>query len=407
MQRLKKTYNMANFFSNILNRNPKITEETVRKSRHLSGEVLKPQPDRITMQMGVLRNAADTARDVYNPSWIDLHNIYKNCMTDAQVKSQAQIAVNKLISEDFNVRVNGTDSDQLTELFRRPWFDTFLSILFDAELWGYSLAEFGYIDNNGEFTGCKLFPRSNVYPHNRNIIVNQTDVCGIPYSNTNPENGELIDPAQYFLLEIGETDDIGLLELIAREVIIKSFSRRDWAEFSEKWGQPRIVVKTDAEGSDLTNMQTGVSNLARNGYAFIGLDDVIEKLEASGQGASHLIYESNISLCDNNIAKLINGQSGTGEEKAFVGSAEVSERILNDYHYSRLRRYTNVINYQLFPFLTKYGYPLAGVKGYFPSLEVCEQTKANPNSQQGDSTNDAETRRAASAVKKKALLSPW
>lgn len=379
---------MANLFNYIRNYR-KAEPDEKQRPRHLRNEVKAPQPERTVMQMGALRGAVDSARDVYNPSWIDLHNIYRNCITDSQVRCQSQIAVNKLISEDFNVRVDGVDNEELTKLFRRPWFDSFLAALYDAELWGYTLIEFGQIDINGEFTSCKVFPRTNVYPFNKNIIVYNTDIVGIPYCNRNPENGPLVDPAQYFLFEVGEPDDIGLLELIAREVIIKSFSRRDWAEFSEKWGQPRIVVRTDADGADLQNMQRGVANLARNGYAFIGLDDEIEKLEASGQGSSHLIYENNITLCDNNIAKLINGQHGTGEEKAFVGSAEVSERILNDFHYSRLRRYTNIINYQLMPFLMKFGYPLSNAQGYFPSLETVETVKSDEDTDLGESSNDS------------------
>lgn len=396
---------MAKLF-NILPKKQVVEKPTAqsKRGRHLSNTINRPQPDRIAMQMNTLRLACDSARDVYNPSWIDLHEIYKNCMTDSQVASQAQLAINKLQAEDFIISVNGADNEELTELFKRPWFDSFLELLFDAELWGYSLVEFGQIDDNGEFTGCKLFPRTNVYPHNRNIIINHTDVCGIPYSNSDPEKGELIDPKDYFLFEIGETDDIGLLELIAREVIIKSFARRDWAEHSEKWGQPRIVVKTDAEDNDLTVLQNGVANFARNGYAIVGIDDEIEKFDSTGNGAE-TIYSNNINLCDANIAKLINGQSGTGEEKAFVGSAEVSERILNDYHYSRLRRYSNVINYQLIPFLVWFGYPLDGAKGRFTSLDQKQEPQIPET---GDGTNDVPPTQA-SAVKKKVYsgLAPW
>ena len=219
----------------------------------------------------------------------------------------------------------------------------------------------------------------------------------------------MIDPKDYFLFEVGETNDIGLLELIAREVIIKSFARRDWAEHSEKWGQPRIVIKTDAEDNDLTVLQSGVANFARNGYAIVGIDDEIEKFDSTGTGAE-TIYSNNINLCDANIAKLINGQSGTGEEKAFVGSAEVSERILNDYHYSRLRRYSNVINYQLTPFLIYYGYPLTEATGRFVSLDTPQPPKggAEPDSNAGESTNDTGSKQA-SAAKKKVYsgLAPW
>ncbi len=66
-----------------------------------------------------------------------------------------------------------------------------------------------------------------------------------------------------------------------------------------------------------------------------------------------------LSRNNESISKIINGTKGVGEEQAWVGTAEVNEQVLNDFTKARLRRISNHINYVLFPFLVRYGYPLA------------------------------------------------
>ena len=110
--------------------------EQPKKTNRLSANVNRLQPYRISMQMSTLRNAVDTARDPYNPSWIDLYEIYRNAMTDAQVRSQYETVINKLHSSPFIISRGGKDSPELTKLLQRPWFTNFLTILFDFEMWG-------------------------------------------------------------------------------------------------------------------------------------------------------------------------------------------------------------------------------------------------------------------------------
>jgi hypothetical protein len=388
-----------------------------KKGGRYSDQVNLPQPDRVQMQLGNLREHAEEAKDTINPSWTELYRMYENTQGDPEVKTQRRIAVNKMKAEKFVISKDGNENEELSALFQRPWFDKFKELLIDVELWGYRLVEFGQFDEDGQFIDCKLFPVYNVYPHNKNIIIEATDTAGISYANEDPEKGPLINPYDFFLLELGVKDELGLLEGLTREVIIKSFSRRDWNEHSEKWGQPRIVVKTDADGHDLTVIEQGASNFARNGYAIVGTEDEVEKFEASNNGSGYLIYDKNIDKCDQYIAKIINGQYGTGTEKSFVGTAEVAERILDDFHHSRLREAQNIINYELIPFLVHWGYPLEGATGRFPALD---EIKASPNPSKGgeeegkekdideDDQKSKEGKKTTAALKKKVrLIAPW
>lgn len=395
---------------------PEKVKATGKKGGRYSDQVNLPQPDRVQMELGTLRTHIEAAKDTQNPSWTELYRMYENTLTDAEVITQRRIAVNKMKAEKFVISKDGTENEELSALFQKPWFDKFKEILVDVELWGYRLVEFGQFDEDGQFIDCQFFPVYNVYPHNRNIIIEATDTAGIPYANEDPEKGPLVNPYDFFLVELGDKKSLGLLELLTREVIIKSFARRDWNEHSEKWGQPRIVVKTDAEGNDLYVIEKGASNFSRNGYAIIGIDDEVEKFEASNNGSGYLIYDKNIDKCDQYIAKIINGQYGTGTEKSFVGTAEVAERILDDFHSSRLREAQNIINYELIPFLIHWGYPLEGVTGRFPSLDEKAPSDSPPAGRVGqeeeeideDEQNSEGGKKTTASVKKKVrLITPW
>ncbi|RKE02317.1 phage portal protein family protein [Marinifilum flexuosum] len=333
-----------------------------KNSKRMSNEVNKPQPDRVVMEIGNLNDAVDEAQDTSNPSWEKLYLIYKKAVKDGQVITQSQTAVNKLQAAPFVVEIDKKEVEDLTKLFCKPWFAQWIKICFEAEKWGYTVVEFGQQDENGEFLGCKVFPRTNIYPFNRNIIIESTDTSGIPLGD---------DPEALFLFEMGETDDIGLLEAISREVILKGFSRGDWAQHSEKWGAPRVIYKTDSDDeTELDKKERAAANFSRNGYMIVDSDDVIETLEDSSAGSGHLIYKDNVEVCNQEIAKMINGQTGTSDEKAYVGAAEVHEGILDDYHASRLRRISNVINFELFPFLRYHGYPIPDNAEFrFPQLD--------------------------------------
>jgi len=321
------------------------------------------------MELAALRDFVNDAKDPYNPSWVQLYKTYENALTDGEVFCQKGIAESKLKAEPFIILKDQKENRELAEYFNKPWFDSFREAKISAEFFGYRLLEFGPFNNEGQFSWCKLFPLYNVYPHNRNIILSETDTTGIPYFNDDKEKGPILRPADLFFIELGDPEQLGKLQLITREVILKSFARHDWSEHSEKWGQPRLVAKTEAEGNDLNIIEYGLRNFARNGYAIVGIDDVIEKIEASSNGSGYLVYDKNIDKCDKYISKIINGQSGTGEEKAFVGSAEVSERILSDFMKSRLRETENIINEKLIPFLVQWGYPLEGAKFHYPTLD--------------------------------------
>lgn len=338
------------------NNGPEIKE---KKKARLTGSLDITPEDRVKMEMRQLRQAVENAVYPTNPDRRDLLAIYKNAVTDPQVLSQIETAKAKVTSEPFMLSINEKDDEEKTALLKKPWFESFLKIIVDAQMWGHTVVEFGPIKDS-TFTYSKVFPRRHIEPFTHQVLLRPGDRTGIPYGDK---------PEAFYLIEIGEPEDLGLLQVISREVIWKNFSRSDWSTASEKFGMPMLYVKTGTtDEKDLDRIEEMCRNFASNGYLIVTTDDEVNLLE-SAKSDIFKIYEMNARFCDEQISKIINGQTGTSDEKAFVGSAEVHERILNDYHDARLRMITNIINYSLIPFLVYHGFPLEGTAFRFPALD--------------------------------------
>jgi phage gp29-like protein len=325
--------------------------------------------DRVKMEMDNLRTAIDNAIDPSNPDRRDLIAIYKNSETDPHVFSQCQVAKSKLLAEPFMVSKGDTESPELTAMLKAPWFEDWLSITLDALMWGHTVVEAGPRNEMGIWDCFRTFPRRHVLPYSKQIILRPGDQSGIPYGDK---------PAALYLIEIGRPEDLGLLRIISREVIWKNFARTDWSQASEKFGMPFIWLKTGTEDKEeLDRLEAMCRNFASNGYMITNLDDSVEIVETAKSDV-HRIYQENAKLCDEQISKCINGQTGTSDEKAFVGSAEVHERILDDFHHARLRYASNLTNYSLFPFLQYHGYQLEGAVFRFPRLDIKAEEPEEP-----------------------------
>lgn len=346
--------------------------------------------DRVKMEMNTLKTAVEEAIYPGRPDRRNLIAIYNNSVTDPHVFAQMEVGRSKLLSEPFVINKGDTESPELTAMFKAPWFEDWLSLCFEALMWGYTLVEAGpRID--GVWQSFKVFPRRHVEPFSRNILIRPGDPSGIPYGDK---------PETLFLIEIGEPEDLGLLKIISREVIWKNFSRTDWSQASEKFGMPFLWLKTGTEDKqELDRLEALCRNFASNGYMITNLEDGVEIVETAKSDV-YQIYLENAKFCDEQISKCINGQTGTSDEKAFVGSAEVHERILDDFHHARLRYASNLTNYSLFPFLKYHGYQLEGAVFRFPGLDIKASLPEEPDQGQQPGVQTAAGQGGAGIKKK-------
>lgn len=329
-----------------------------RKRRFVTNQM---PPERIKMEMKELNDAVLMALDRVAGERPTLLRMYEKAWRDSQVITEVDKAEAYLITEPFEVYKGDSETadKKLTNLLDRPWFTDFMCYVMHAELWGLTLIEFELQDASGEFSGVSVFPRKHVLPYRGEVAYNEWDRSGEQYRGRESD---------YYLIEVGDSDELGKLEPICREIIWKTFARSDWSEYNERFGKPFITYITDTDSEDEKNkaLEAG-RDFGSNMIAVIGTEEKIEVNQvASKESANN--FETLASFCDTQIANMINGQSGTSNNQAWSGSAEVHERVLTEFTKARLKRVQDIVNYKLIPFLVYHGYPLADCKFKFYGL---------------------------------------
>jgi SPP1 gp7 family putative phage head morphogenesis protein len=322
---------------------------TVHTRRTFTQRLTRQYQYRVKMELDTWRNAVESAENIMLPRRDDLYKIYRQAMEDETLLSEIRKAHIMVQRSPFVVQRKGKDNDDMTRLFKKPWFRLFLRHFLDAEFWGHSVIEVLWKD--GEVLTIDLLPREHVRPETGEILLSVNDTKGIAFELLQSQFGVKILP-------IGEPFDLGLLKTASHSVIVKNYSYSDWSQYNEKFGMPITVAGTkDMNDTEAENMETALAHLGANGY-FMPFDvDQVKLLERTGT-TGYKTYEDFIQRKENALAKLINGQTGTSDEKSYVGSAQVHERMLNDYTFARLTNCQEFINFTLIPFLIENGYPL-------------------------------------------------
>ncbi len=313
-------------------------------------------------EMSIWKRAVASATDPDRPDRTDLFALYQLALSDAHLFSQVNSRKIKTTGAPFAVLKGGTANEQLTELLRRPWFGDFMNLALDSLFYGHSLIEFGQMED-GHFLGVHLIDRNLVIPEKGLVVAKIGEDKGIPYRDT---------PFNEYLIEVGASDQLGLLKDAVPEVIWKRNARSDWSVRSEKFGMPVVVIRTaSTDAKELDAKEMMAAGIGSNGYAILHIDDQVEFHESQHSDA-YQVYLEQARFCDEQLSKLILGQTGVSDKKSFVGAAEVHERLMNEYIERDMRWLENVINYQLFPFLISKGYPLNDAKFAFdePDAEV-------------------------------------
>lgn len=312
---------------------------------------------RITTDLSKYRIAVSAAENIYNPQRYTLYQLYQQTELDAQVTACIQQAKDLVLSCEFYVyNKDGSENDEKTKLIRQKWFMDYLDYAIDSIYWGHSLIQFeDIISVNGidVFKEVELVPRMYVKPEYHMVMASTASLPpdGIDY---------LEQPYINWSISVGKSRDLGLFLKITPLVIWKKNAIGAWAEFIEKFGSPIRIGKTDStDQQSVDNMEGMLRNMGVAAWGLFKTDDIIELVESSHSDA-YAVFDKMIERCNSEIAKLILGQTGSTDEKSFVGAAEVHERMLNKVGYRIKQLIYSINNNQLIPMMNSLGFGLEG-----------------------------------------------
>lgn len=313
---------------------------------------------RITTDLAKYRNAVTAAENTFNPQRYTLYQLYQQTDLDPQVTACIQQAKDLVLSCEFCVyNKDGSENEEKTKFIRQKWFRDYLDLALDHIYWGHSLIQFeDIISVNGidVFKEVELVPRMYVKPE-FHMVMSST-------SSLPPDGIDYLElPYINWSISVGKKRDLGLFLKITPLVIWKKNAMGAWAEFIEKFGSPIRIGKTDSSDVEsVANMEGMLRNMGVAAWGLFKTDDIIELVEANHTDAFE-VFDKMIERCNSEIAKLILGQTGSTDEKSFVGAAEVHERMLGMVGFRLKQIVYSVNNNQLIPMMNALGFGLEGL----------------------------------------------
>lgn len=353
------------------------------------------------LKMDEFKLAVLQAKDPIRPRRDMLYEYYDLAVEgDGHFIGEYEKAIAKVVGSPFAVFKKGTDTiDELaTRLLTKNWFEEYRWYHEEGDVfYGHSLVQFLDLvpsEEKGityEFRELELIPRFHVRPEEGFIVLDVSDEKGIPFRDPSIKKA-------LKLIEMGKPKSLGKLKIIVREYIWKNYSRTDWSRHSEKFGMPMVAIKTAAtDDKELDNLEKMAREFGNNLWMILDEEDDVELKEPTFKDSFN-IYKEKVLLCNDEMSKATTWQTGTSDEKAYVGSSEVHADILDDYTEWRKRKQTYHINDVLFPFLRENGYPLDGLE--FRYLSYKETNPEEDDAEQNKRTGNKEKDSGGSPAKK-------
>ena len=314
--------------------------------------MLQVQVHRVRQDVGKWRAALDQAENVYYPNRTDLLNIYADLVLDLHLSSVMETRAINVLSRPFKLQnAAGEEQPKLTKLLHKPWFRKFCALSLEKIYYGHSLIEFP-LPVKGEFKDCDLIPRQYVSPELGIVRTMPGMITGTDFRNE----------SQFapWLIEVGESTDLGLLNKVAPMALYKKNVMSAWADFTEVFGMPYRAVKTEAEGEELDKIEDMIANMGQASWGVFPDDVQIDFISAAT--ANERLYDSFIDRANSEISKGILGQTMTTDSGSSLSQSEVHERVAASYTRADSDFLLSLINDTLLPFLISHGYQLQGME---------------------------------------------
>ena len=338
--------------------------------------IVLTQPKRFGIDISDYMAAIRAAENVDFSRRYKLYDLYADILMDTHLSCVIEKRKNAILCSDIEFQRNGKPDDAVNEQIRSPWFNRLVGDIIDAKFWGFSLCQFY---KEGEWADYDLIPRKHVDPIKKLVLRHQTDITGLPWD----------DYAD--LLFVGSPDSLGLLAKAAPWVIYKRNTTGDWSQFSEVFGMPiqEYIYDSDDEESRQRVMEDA-ANAGSLAQFFHAKDTEFKLTEAGNKTGSADVYERLCERCNNEISKLVLGNTLTTEssEKGTQALGTVHKKVEDKVALADKRYVLDVLNYDMADIFAHLGINTAGGEFCFPERKDIDPTaKVNILTQLGTGFN--------------------
>lgn len=290
----------------------------------------------------------------FNPTTWELQDVYHDVMLDDQLTTVTEDRKLRLLNKELVVfNKDGNIDEYKTEMINDlEWLFDFLNLSLDSIFYGYSLIHLKTGKNDIGKTIIKepfLVPRGFCSPQNKLILEHE----GNPNAGVEWEKfkNELIYAQMY--------SPVGLLEKASPLAMLKRHSWGSWDEFEQIFGIPIRIAKYALGNTKLKQEIAGwLEEMGSAAYGVFPKEADIEIKENQKSDAFN-VFLKKIERVDAGLSKLVLHQTGTTDEKAYVGSAEVHQNTLEQVTLADERKLRLILK-RLVGALSYWGYGFTG-----------------------------------------------
>ena len=304
--------------------------------KHPSTIVLT-QPRRFGIDISTYMAALTAAENVDFSQRSKLYDLYEDILMDPHLSSVISKRKSSVLCSYIEFRRNDKPDKKINEQLRSPWFLRFIGDIEDVIMKGNTLVQFGRNPKTG-WIDYTIIPRKHYDPVRRLILCRQHDITGISWD-------EFDD-----LLFIGEPRSLGELAKAAPWVIYKRNSTADWAQFAEIFGMPmRKYTYDPGDEEALEQLKENDENQGSAASWFLPEGCNMELVESGNKTGSSDLYKTLVDTCNNEISKLILGNTLTTEatDKGTQALGTVHNKVEERITKSDRNFILNVLNYDM------------------------------------------------------------
>lgn len=317
----------------------------------------RPSSDMRTKEIKDWQMAVMQATDPERPRRYLLYYIYQNLLRDDDLQATIENRVLPLQMATYKiVDRRGNKVEKAQRLLERTWFQDLRRMCVMSQLQGTLLVDLTEKMNKDtlEIEEISEVPQCNYIAQVGAILERGTDNQGISYRTGGMET---------YYYQFGKDWDLGLLNVLAMPIYAKKLGFGSWLNYIDMYGVPWMFVITnrmDAERKDeLFNMLEEMRS-CRNGV-LNGQESVEFGKEISGNTTN--AFDPFMERCHKIITRLILGQTGTTNNEAYEGTAEIHERVEKYRHEADKLLFQYVFNQEIIPRLIKISPVYAVFKG--------------------------------------------
>lgn len=265
------------------------------------------------------------ATDPDNPRRGELMRFYENLLMDLHLSACIENRILPVQCAPFKLVDSNDDEDtEAKKLLEKPWYFELVRLVSNHTFEGTKLLELFELNDKGELKEVTEVPQSNFIPSEGIVLKNEYDQGGVSY-----KRGVYKD----YYVQIGGDYNLGLLNRVAIIVIAKKLGLGSWMSYIEKYGVPPIFAITNRMDTNRRDeLFEMLENFRMNHFAVLQGDEKIETPQGYNVDAHNTFKSLMEDVANKEISKYLNGGTGTTDEKSFVGSAEVHERLLKLRH---------------------------------------------------------------------------